>query len=48
MQVYLPNQKILETEEGCEAILQYVPDEDVKYEVRSKWGAWLGPARIRL
>eukprot|EP00873_Tetraselmis_striata_P042106 jgi/Tetstr1/462370/TSEL_007376.t1 len=36
-EVYLPNQKILETEEGCEAILQYVPDEDVKYEVRSKW-----------
>jgi hypothetical protein len=37
-QVYLPNQKILETEEGCESVLQYIPDEDVKAEVRSKWG----------
>lgn len=36
-EVYLPNQKILETDEGCESVLQYIPDEDVKAEVRSKW-----------
>jgi DNA primase small subunit len=36
---YLPAQQLLETPDGIERVLQYVPHEDVRDRMRTKWGS---------